>query len=117
MRTRSSTRPDRETAQRTTWHVVSLNEQALPDEFADHEAALRDYAQSTEPGLVARVVGEVHELLALDLDDAECALALAELGMEVDPPALHTPGAWLEQVAGRLTGPRGEYGLPERPGE
>ncbi|WP_236243791.1 contact-dependent growth inhibition system immunity protein [Streptomyces sp. CC228A] len=91
--------------------------QDMPDEFADHEAALRDYAQSTAPGLVARLVGEVHELLALDLDDADYALALADLGMEVDPPAPYAPSAWLERVAGRLAGPRAEYGPPERPGE
>ncbi|MFC4470011.1 hypothetical protein ACFPH6_36875 [Streptomyces xiangluensis] len=39
------------------------------------------------PQLVGRLVGKLHELLALDLDESDYALATAELGMEVDPPA------------------------------
>ncbi|MGH1554604.1 contact-dependent growth inhibition system immunity protein [Streptomyces sp. L7] len=42
---------------------------------------------STDPQLTARLVGELHELLALDIDESDYALAVAELGMEVDPPA------------------------------
>ncbi|MEU9337777.1 contact-dependent growth inhibition system immunity protein [Streptomyces sp. NPDC048290] len=77
--------------------------QDLPDEFGDDpDLAVADYRESTDPQLVARLIGELRELLALDLPDPECALALAELGMEVDPPAPLTPGAWLHLVAGKL---------------
>ncbi|MFF3289333.1 contact-dependent growth inhibition system immunity protein [Streptomyces sp. NPDC003023] len=86
--------------------------QNMPDEFMDHDAAARDYAESTNPQIVGRLVGELQELLALDLDDADYAVALAELGMEVDPPAPHTPSAWLALVADRLAIPRADYGPP-----
>ncbi|MFF8845754.1 contact-dependent growth inhibition system immunity protein [Streptomyces sp. NPDC015127] len=86
--------------------------QDMPDEFPDHDAAVRDYSESTDPQLVARLVGELNELLALDLDDADYALALAELGMEVDPPAPYAPSAWLALVADRLAVPRADYGPP-----
>lgn len=79
--------------------------QDMPDEFDDHDAAVADYRTSTDPQLVARLVGELHELLALGLDESDYALAVAELGMEVDPPAPYTPSAWLALVADRLTAP------------
>ncbi|MGW2257834.1 contact-dependent growth inhibition system immunity protein [Streptomyces sp. NPDC001780] len=60
--------------------------QDIADEFPDHGAAVADYAATTGPQLVARLVGELHELLALPLDEADYALAAAELGMEVSPP-------------------------------
>lgn len=75
--------------------------QDLPDEFADHGAALADYLGSTDPGLVAQLCGEIHDLLALPLGEPDHALAAAELGMEVDPPAPHTYGSWLRWVAQR----------------
>ncbi|MFI9720412.1 contact-dependent growth inhibition system immunity protein [Streptomyces sp. NPDC052396] len=78
--------------------------QDMPDEFEDHDAAVADYAETTDPGLLARLIGELHELLALPLEESDYALALAELGMEVDPPAPFTPGAWLSLVAERLGG-------------
>jgi hypothetical protein len=84
--------------------------QDMPDEFDDHDAAVDDYRSSTDPQLVARLVGELHELLALDLDESDYALAVAELGMEVDPPAPYAPSGWLALVADRLAGPRAEYG-------
>ncbi|MGC9501327.1 contact-dependent growth inhibition system immunity protein [Streptomyces sp. WG7] len=84
--------------------------QDMPDEFADHDEAVEDYRSSTDPHLVARLVGELHELLALGLDEFGCALALAELGMEVDPPSSHGAGGWLTLVADRLGSPRAEYG-------
>jgi hypothetical protein len=84
--------------------------QDMPDEFDDHDAAIDDYVTATDPQLVARLVGELHELLALDLDESGYALALAELGMEVDPPAPYAPGGWLALVADRLTAPRADYG-------
>ncbi|MFD7258106.1 contact-dependent growth inhibition system immunity protein [Streptomyces sp. NPDC059874] len=83
--------------------------QDIPDEFTDHEAAVRDYADSTDRTLVARVVGEIRELLALELDEADYALAVAELGMELDPPAPHSTGSWLGSVADQLNGFRPEY--------
>ncbi|MFP1626309.1 contact-dependent growth inhibition system immunity protein [Streptomyces sp. 5K101] len=86
--------------------------QDMPDEFADHDAAVRDYSESTDPQLVVRLVGELNELLALDLDDADYALGLAELGMEVDPPAPYAPSAWLALVADRLAVPRADYRPP-----
>ncbi|MGP9019138.1 contact-dependent growth inhibition system immunity protein [Streptomyces sp. BR1] len=76
--------------------------QDMPDEFDDHDAAMDDYLGSTATDLVARLTGEVHELLGLGLDESGYADALAELGMEVDPPAPYGPGAWLTGVAERL---------------
>ncbi|MER7680070.1 contact-dependent growth inhibition system immunity protein [Streptomyces sp. NPDC096934] len=84
--------------------------QDMPDEFDDHDAAVDDYVTGTHPQLVARLVGEVRELLALDLDESDAALAVAELGMEVDPPARYSPGAWLALVAERLQSPRADRG-------
>ncbi|MER6975744.1 contact-dependent growth inhibition system immunity protein [Streptomyces carpinensis] len=84
--------------------------QDMPDEFDNHDAALEDYRASTDPQLVAHLVGELHELLALDLDESDYALAVAELGMEVDPPAPYSPGGWLAVAAGRLAAPRADYG-------
>ncbi|WP_435880674.1 hypothetical protein [Streptomyces zaomyceticus] len=49
------------------------------DEFPDQDAA------TTHPQPAARLVGELHELLALPLDEGDYALAAAELGMEVGP--------------------------------
>nr|WSX49215.1 contact-dependent growth inhibition system immunity protein [Streptomyces sp. NBC_00974] len=76
--------------------------QDAPDEFEDHDAALRDYLDSTDPGLIAQLDGELHDLLSLPLDESDYAVALAELGMEVDPPAPYGPGAWLAELASRL---------------
>ncbi|MGW2107604.1 contact-dependent growth inhibition system immunity protein [Streptomyces sp. NPDC001948] len=87
--------------------------QDMPDEFADHEEAVRDYSESTDPRLVARLVGELHELLALHLDESDYALAAAELGMEVDPPQPCTPGDWLAAVADELGRFRAEYEGPD----
>lgn len=84
----------------------------MPDEFEEHDAAVVDYAAGTDPQVVAHLVGEIHELLALGLDEADCALALAELGMEVDPPAPYAPSGWLALVAGRLSGPVTDHGSP-----
>ncbi|MGM9331884.1 contact-dependent growth inhibition system immunity protein [Streptomyces murinus] len=82
--------------------------QDMPDEFDDHHAAVEDYRDSTDRHLVARLVGELQELLALDLDESNLALAVAELGMEVDPPAPYSPSGWLAVVAGQLAVPTGE---------
>ncbi|MFF7887389.1 contact-dependent growth inhibition system immunity protein [Streptomyces sp. NPDC020794] len=84
--------------------------QDMPDEFDDHDAAVDDYRTSTDPHLVARLVGELHELLTLDLDESDYALAVAELGMEVDSPAPYSPSGWLALVVDRLTGPQAKYG-------
>lgn len=67
----------------------------------------------------ARLVGELHELhelLAFGLEAPDYALAVAELGMEVDPPAPYAPGAWLALVADRIGGFRAEYGPPDADG-
>ncbi|WP_435811314.1 contact-dependent growth inhibition system immunity protein [Streptomyces ossamyceticus] len=87
--------------------------QDMPDEFDSHDAAMDDYRTTTDPQLVARLAGELHELLALDLDEPDYALA-AELGMEVDPPAPYTPSAWLAHVADRLTAPARTTDRPAR---
>ncbi|WP_435866780.1 contact-dependent growth inhibition system immunity protein [Streptomyces viridosporus] len=92
-RNRSATYPDRETAQWAT------------------------YRASTDPQLVARLVGELHELLALDLDESDYALAVAELGMEVDPPAPYAPSGWLAHLADRLARSSAEYGPSSRAGQ
>lgn len=86
--------------------------QDMPDEFDDHDAATDDYRTATDPHLVARLTGELHELLALDLDESDYALAVAELGMEIDPPTPYSPSGWLALVADRLTAPRADYGNP-----
>lgn len=75
----------------------------MPDEFDDHDTAAEDYRTSTDPQLVARLTGELHELLALDLSESDYALAVAELGMEVDPPAPYSPGGWLTLIADHLS--------------
>ncbi|MFI1129952.1 contact-dependent growth inhibition system immunity protein [Streptomyces althioticus] len=77
--------------------------QDIVDEFPDHEAAVADYAATTDPHLVARVVGELHELLALPLDEGDYALAAAELGMEVGPPEPFSYGAWFQSLATALS--------------
>ncbi|MHB9857988.1 contact-dependent growth inhibition system immunity protein [Streptomyces sp. YIM S03343] len=76
--------------------------QDMPDEFADHASAVDDYRAATDAQLVARLIGELHELLALDLEESDYALACVELGMEVDPPAPYAPSSWLALVADRL---------------
>jgi hypothetical protein len=81
-----------------------------PDSRHGRRVALDDYAADTHPQLVARLVGELRELLALDLDESDYALAVAELGMEVDPPAPYSPSGWLTLVAERLAVPRADYG-------
>ncbi|MEU0395801.1 contact-dependent growth inhibition system immunity protein [Streptomyces sp. NPDC006208] len=90
--------------------------QDMPDEFADHDAAVRDYGNTVDRTLVARLVGELHELFALGLEEPDYALAVSELGMEVDPPTSYTPGAWLALVADRIGGFRAEYGQPDADG-
>lgn len=77
--------------------------QDIVDEFPDHEAAVADYAATTDPQLVARLVGELHELIALPLDEGDYAMAAAELGMEVNPPEPFSHGAWFRTVATTLT--------------
>ncbi|MFF6995197.1 contact-dependent growth inhibition system immunity protein [Streptomyces sp. NPDC008313] len=86
--------------------------QDMPDEFTDHDAATDDYVTGTDRHLVARLAGELAELLALDLDESDYALAVAELGMEVDPPAPYSPSGWLAHLAARISGPRADYGPP-----
>lgn len=78
--------------------------QDMPEEFDDHDAALADYLDGTAPGLLARLVGELGELLVLPLDEADYAEAVAELGMETDPPAPCSPSGWLALLAQRVTG-------------
>ncbi|MFH8881263.1 contact-dependent growth inhibition system immunity protein [Streptomyces californicus] len=84
--------------------------QDMPDEFADHDAALRDYRAGADPQLTARLVGEINELLALGLEEADYVVAVGELGMEVEPPPPLTAERWLRAVADRLAAGRPEYG-------
>ncbi|MFH9138652.1 contact-dependent growth inhibition system immunity protein [Streptomyces sp. NPDC017524] len=76
----------------------------MVDELRGHDAAVADYAATTNPRLVARLVGEPHELLALPLDEGDYALAAAELGMEVGPPEPFSHGAWFPSPAATLSG-------------
>lgn len=76
--------------------------QDMPDEFDGHDAALADYLAGTHPSLVARLAGELRELLALPLEDADLAVAAAELGLEVQPPPPLTPAAWLAHLAAEV---------------
>lgn len=77
--------------------------QDMPDDFRDHATAVQDYLDSTDGVLLARLTGELHELLALPLDESALALAVATLGMEVDPPVPYSVGAWLEALADVLS--------------
>ncbi|MEU2877692.1 hypothetical protein GTY75_25665 [Streptomyces sp. SID8381] len=79
--------------------------QDMPDEFDDHAAAVDDYRRATDSQLVGRLVGEIHELLALDLDESDYALAVAELGMEVEAPAPYSPSGWLARILRQLAAP------------
>ncbi|WP_431982410.1 contact-dependent growth inhibition system immunity protein [Streptomyces qinglanensis] len=90
--------------------------QDMSDEFTGHEAALADYLDTTDQHLIARAAGEVAELLALDLEESDYAVGLAELGLEMEPPAPYSPSGWLALLADRLGGPRAEYG-PSRKAE
>ncbi|MFJ7204679.1 contact-dependent growth inhibition system immunity protein [Streptomyces sp. NPDC098789] len=77
--------------------------QDIVDQFDDHDAAVADYAATTHPHLVARLVGELNELVALPLEESDYAVAVAELGMEVGVPEPFSYGAWLSLVAADLT--------------
>ncbi|MFD7911405.1 contact-dependent growth inhibition system immunity protein [Streptomyces sp. NPDC059752] len=55
-----------------------------------------------ESGGVAQLRGELSDLLSLPLQESDYALALSELGMEVDPPAPFGPGAWLSELVSQL---------------
>ncbi|MGW0465127.1 contact-dependent growth inhibition system immunity protein [Streptomyces sp. NPDC003027] len=79
--------------------------QDMPDEFEDHDAAVQDYLDTTDSGLIAQLTGELHDLLTLPLGEPDYTLALEELGMEVDPPAPYAPGGWLMDLAERLRTP------------
>lgn len=76
--------------------------QDMPDEFDDHDAALADYLAGTHPALIAALTGELRELLALLGEDADLALAAAELGMEVQPPDPYSIGGWLSRLADQV---------------
>ncbi|MFJ4920371.1 contact-dependent growth inhibition system immunity protein [Streptomyces sp. NPDC088725] len=76
--------------------------QDMPNEFEDHEDALQDYLETTDPGIIAQLTGELHDLLVLPLEESDYAVAVAELGMEIDPPAPYSPSGWLAELAGRF---------------
>ncbi|MFE5259234.1 contact-dependent growth inhibition system immunity protein [Streptomyces coelicoflavus] len=84
--------------------------QDMPDQFTDHDAAVGDYIATTDPQLVARLTGELRELLALGLEESDYALATAELGMEVDPPRSYSPSGWLAHLSEGLGGFKADYG-------
>ncbi|MFC9863261.1 MULTISPECIES: contact-dependent growth inhibition system immunity protein [unclassified Streptomyces] len=73
--------------------------QDMPDESEDHDAALQDYLDTTDRSLVTRLAGELHELLALGLDEGGYVVGLTELGLEVDPPDSFSHGSWLVALA------------------
>lgn len=80
--------------------------QDMPDEFGDHEAALSDYLAGTDRSVVARLSGELRELLALPLEEADLTAAVAELGMEVEPPEPFRTGGWLARLADEVSAGR-----------
>ncbi|MBO0803961.1 MAG: hypothetical protein J2P25_12920 [Nocardiopsaceae bacterium] len=84
--------------------------QDFPDEFAGHDEAIDAWSASAGGQARARVTGQIRELLALGLDDAELDGGLAELGLEVDLP-LH-PADWLGHVAARIAAPPAQPGAP-----
>ncbi|MCX4780266.1 hypothetical protein [Streptomyces sp. NBC_01264] len=61
--------------------------------------------QSIESGEVPRP----SDLPETGLDEADHAVAVAELGMELEPPGDHSPGSWLSSVADELSGFRPKY--------
>ncbi|MCX4675314.1 contact-dependent growth inhibition system immunity protein [Streptomyces sp. NBC_01433] len=73
--------------------------QDMPDEFEDHEAAFQDYLDSTDPGPVAQLAGELRDLLALPVEEPDYVTGLAELGLEVEPPAPLSTVGWLVELA------------------
>lgn len=77
--------------------------QDMPDEFPDHDAALADYLATTHPTRAAQLTGELSRLVALLDDEGDHALALVELGMEVEPPAPYSPSGWLAHLARALS--------------
>ncbi|MFD7233400.1 contact-dependent growth inhibition system immunity protein [Streptomyces sp. NPDC059881] len=84
--------------------------QDMPDEFEDHDAAVRDYKETADGQLVARLVGEIHELLTFGLEEHEYVIGIAELGMEVEPPRPHSVESWLLTVAEFLATAGPDYG-------
>jgi hypothetical protein len=84
--------------------------QDMPDEFDGHDLAVDDYRAATDPRLVARLAGELCELLALGLDESAYALAAAELGLEVDPPAPYGHEGWFALLADQLGRAAPAYG-------
>ncbi|MER6325262.1 contact-dependent growth inhibition system immunity protein [Streptomyces coelicoflavus] len=78
--------------------------QDMPDEFDGHDAAVADFLMHTDPHLVARLIGELQELLTLDRDESDYALAAAELGMEVSPPEPFSLGTWFRLLTTTLSG-------------
>jgi hypothetical protein len=79
--------------------------QDMPDEFENAEATVRDYRRDTHPQVVARLRGEIAEFTALGLDEAGYVLAVAELGMEVEPPGPESVESWLARLADDLVMP------------
>ncbi|MGW8490029.1 contact-dependent growth inhibition system immunity protein [Streptomyces sp. NPDC055886] len=77
--------------------------QDMVGEFGDHDVALQDYLEGTDPGLIAQLTGELHDLLALPLKESDYVTAVAELGMDVDPPKPLSAGAWLTEIAARIS--------------
>ncbi|MDK0521280.1 contact-dependent growth inhibition system immunity protein [Streptomyces sp. ML-6] len=73
--------------------------QDMPDEFASHEAAFQDYLDGTDAGLVAQLAGELRDLLALPVEEIDYVTGLAELGLEVEPPAPLSAVGWLVELA------------------
>ncbi|WP_435598850.1 contact-dependent growth inhibition system immunity protein [Streptomyces anulatus] len=78
--------------------------QDIFDELRGHDPAVADDAQTTNPQLVARLVGELNKLLALPLNEGDYALAAAELGMKVGPPEPFSHGAWFQSLTATLSG-------------
>ncbi|RFU42215.1 hypothetical protein DZF91_07655 [Actinomadura logoneensis] len=76
--------------------------QDFRDEFADHDTATAAWGQTATPADRARLIGEIAELLALEMADNELDEALATLGMDVDPPL--PASAWLSHVHRSVTG-------------
>ncbi|MFD8409917.1 hypothetical protein ACFV1G_35160 [Streptomyces anulatus] len=48
-------------------------------------------------------MGELHELLALPLNEGDYALAAAELGMKVGPPEPFSHGVWFQSLTATLS--------------
>ncbi|WP_158070736.1 contact-dependent growth inhibition system immunity protein [Streptomyces sp. CB00316] len=80
--------------------------QDIVDEFPGHDAAVADHTGTTNPQMVARLVGELHELPALPLDDGGLRPGCRRTRHGGEPAGPFSHGAWFHSLAATLSGVR-----------